>query len=163
MGAKIQAFDIFQTPLSSHYPLPLSQLHSLCRGCHWGCTWSRRPRSSRCTTSRRWTPKRIRDVYIFEKLTIYMWLLIAVRKDTSDTLGYTFSAYYLQYVLNVLKLSVHVKGEAWMCIIVLAKYSSVTTVYCSFIYLLIEDCPIGAEKTVLSTVEVTIMVDLDTK
>ncbi len=22
MGAKIQAFDIFQTPLSSHYPLP---------------------------------------------------------------------------------------------------------------------------------------------
>ncbi len=25
MGAKIQAFDIFQTPLSSHYPLPLSQ------------------------------------------------------------------------------------------------------------------------------------------
>jgi hypothetical protein len=24
MGAKIQAFDIFQTPLSSHYPLPLS-------------------------------------------------------------------------------------------------------------------------------------------
>jgi hypothetical protein len=23
MGAKIQAFDIFQTPLSSHYPLPL--------------------------------------------------------------------------------------------------------------------------------------------
>ncbi len=26
MGAKIQAFDIFQTPLSSHYPLPLSGL-----------------------------------------------------------------------------------------------------------------------------------------
>ncbi len=26
MGAKIQAFDIFQTPLSSHYPLPLIQL-----------------------------------------------------------------------------------------------------------------------------------------
>ncbi len=25
MGAKIQAFDIFQTPLSSHYPLPLSE------------------------------------------------------------------------------------------------------------------------------------------
>ena len=25
MGAKIQAFDIFQTPLSSHYPLPLMQ------------------------------------------------------------------------------------------------------------------------------------------
>jgi hypothetical protein len=24
MGAKIQAFDIFQTPLSSHYPLPLT-------------------------------------------------------------------------------------------------------------------------------------------
>jgi len=24
MGAKIQAFDIFQTPLSSHYPLPLN-------------------------------------------------------------------------------------------------------------------------------------------
>ncbi len=24
MGVKIQAFDIFQTPLSSHYPLPLS-------------------------------------------------------------------------------------------------------------------------------------------
>jgi hypothetical protein len=24
MGAKIQAFDIFQTPLSSQYPLPLS-------------------------------------------------------------------------------------------------------------------------------------------
>jgi hypothetical protein len=23
MGAEIQAFDIFQTPLSSHYPLPL--------------------------------------------------------------------------------------------------------------------------------------------
>jgi hypothetical protein len=23
MGAKIQAIDIFQTPLSSHYPLPL--------------------------------------------------------------------------------------------------------------------------------------------
>jgi hypothetical protein len=23
MGAKIQAFDIFQTPFSSHYPLPL--------------------------------------------------------------------------------------------------------------------------------------------
>jgi hypothetical protein len=26
MGAKIQAFDIFQTPLSSHYPLPLRWL-----------------------------------------------------------------------------------------------------------------------------------------
>jgi hypothetical protein len=26
MGAKIQAFDIFQTPLSSHYPLPLKSL-----------------------------------------------------------------------------------------------------------------------------------------
>ncbi len=26
MGAKIQAFDIFQTPLSSHYPLPLTWL-----------------------------------------------------------------------------------------------------------------------------------------
>ncbi len=25
MGAKIQAFDIFQTPLSSHYPLPLNE------------------------------------------------------------------------------------------------------------------------------------------
>jgi hypothetical protein len=25
MGAKIQAFDIFQTPLSSHYPLPLKR------------------------------------------------------------------------------------------------------------------------------------------
>jgi hypothetical protein len=25
MGAKIQEFDIFQTPLSSHYPLPISQ------------------------------------------------------------------------------------------------------------------------------------------
>ncbi len=24
MGAKIQAFDIFETPLSSHYPLPLN-------------------------------------------------------------------------------------------------------------------------------------------
>ncbi len=24
MGAKIQAFDIFQTPLSSHYQLPLN-------------------------------------------------------------------------------------------------------------------------------------------
>jgi hypothetical protein len=24
MGTKIQAFDIFQTPLSSHYQLPLS-------------------------------------------------------------------------------------------------------------------------------------------
>jgi hypothetical protein len=23
MGAKIQAFEIFQTPFSSHYPLPL--------------------------------------------------------------------------------------------------------------------------------------------
>ncbi len=33
MGAKIQAFDIFQTPLSSHYPQPLSdedvKLHAL--------------------------------------------------------------------------------------------------------------------------------------
>ncbi len=27
MGAKIQAFDIFQTPLSSHYPLPLSTVN----------------------------------------------------------------------------------------------------------------------------------------
>jgi hypothetical protein len=26
MGAKIQAFDIFQTPLSSHYPQPLNKL-----------------------------------------------------------------------------------------------------------------------------------------
>ncbi len=26
MGAKIQAFDIFQTPLSYHYPLPLKGL-----------------------------------------------------------------------------------------------------------------------------------------
>ncbi len=26
MGAKIQAFDIFQAPLSSHYPLPLMQI-----------------------------------------------------------------------------------------------------------------------------------------
>jgi hypothetical protein len=26
MGAKIQAFDIFQTPLSSHYPLPLRKV-----------------------------------------------------------------------------------------------------------------------------------------
>jgi hypothetical protein len=25
MGTKTQAFDIFQTPLSSHYPLPLSE------------------------------------------------------------------------------------------------------------------------------------------
>jgi hypothetical protein len=25
MGAKIQVFDIFQTPLSSHYPLPLNK------------------------------------------------------------------------------------------------------------------------------------------
>jgi hypothetical protein len=25
MGAKTQAFDIFQTPLSSHYPLPLNR------------------------------------------------------------------------------------------------------------------------------------------
>ncbi len=32
MGAKIQAFDIFQTPLSSHYPLPLSRvfLYKIC-------------------------------------------------------------------------------------------------------------------------------------
>jgi hypothetical protein len=28
MGAKIQAFDIFQTPLSSHYPLPLRTFSS---------------------------------------------------------------------------------------------------------------------------------------
>jgi hypothetical protein len=28
MGAKIQAFDIFQTPLSSHYPLPLKYISS---------------------------------------------------------------------------------------------------------------------------------------
>ncbi len=28
MGAKIQAFDIFQTPLNSHYPLPLKPLSS---------------------------------------------------------------------------------------------------------------------------------------
>jgi hypothetical protein len=27
MGAKIQAFDIFQTPLSFHYPLPLSDIN----------------------------------------------------------------------------------------------------------------------------------------
>ncbi len=27
MGAKIQAFDIFQTPLSSHYPLPLNYMY----------------------------------------------------------------------------------------------------------------------------------------
>jgi len=26
MGAEIQAFDIFQTPLSSHYPLPLKDI-----------------------------------------------------------------------------------------------------------------------------------------
>jgi hypothetical protein len=31
MGAKIQAFDIFQTPLSSHYPLPLRKVvYSMC-------------------------------------------------------------------------------------------------------------------------------------
>jgi hypothetical protein len=29
MGAKIQAFDIFQTPLSSHYPLPLRSIAEL--------------------------------------------------------------------------------------------------------------------------------------
>jgi hypothetical protein len=29
MGAKIQAFDIFQTPLSSHYPLPLKENDSI--------------------------------------------------------------------------------------------------------------------------------------
>jgi hypothetical protein len=29
MGAKIQAFDIFQTPLSSHYPLHLKTPHRL--------------------------------------------------------------------------------------------------------------------------------------
>jgi aminopeptidase N len=29
MGAKIQAFDIFQTPLSSHYPLPLRDIYVL--------------------------------------------------------------------------------------------------------------------------------------
>jgi hypothetical protein len=34
MGAKIQAFDIFQTPLSSHYPLPLKS-HSY----SWKCTF----------------------------------------------------------------------------------------------------------------------------
>jgi hypothetical protein len=28
MGAKIQAFDIFQTPVSSHYPLPLMTMPS---------------------------------------------------------------------------------------------------------------------------------------
>jgi hypothetical protein len=27
MGAKIQAFDIFQTPLGPHYPLPLSYIY----------------------------------------------------------------------------------------------------------------------------------------
>jgi hypothetical protein len=32
MGAKIQAFDIFQTPLSSHYPLPLSQVREFFKG-----------------------------------------------------------------------------------------------------------------------------------
>ncbi len=29
MGAKIQAFDIFQTPHSSHYPLPLKEKNAL--------------------------------------------------------------------------------------------------------------------------------------
>jgi hypothetical protein len=29
MGAKIQTFDIFQTPISSHYPLPLRGQKSL--------------------------------------------------------------------------------------------------------------------------------------
>jgi hypothetical protein len=29
MGVKIQAFDIFQTPLSSHYPLPLINVFML--------------------------------------------------------------------------------------------------------------------------------------
>jgi hypothetical protein len=29
MGAKIQAFDIFQTPPISHYPLPSSQVPKL--------------------------------------------------------------------------------------------------------------------------------------
>jgi hypothetical protein len=36
MGAKIQAFDIFQTPLSSHYPLPL-RLSCLALPPAWGC------------------------------------------------------------------------------------------------------------------------------
>jgi hypothetical protein len=30
MGAQIQAFDIFQTHLSSHYPLPLSRKSRIC-------------------------------------------------------------------------------------------------------------------------------------
>jgi hypothetical protein len=29
MGAKIQAFDIFQTPLSSHYQLPVFHLAAI--------------------------------------------------------------------------------------------------------------------------------------
>jgi hypothetical protein len=41
MGAKIQAFDIFQTPLSSHYPLPLKWLSGKIRLTwdlrHWIC------------------------------------------------------------------------------------------------------------------------------
>jgi hypothetical protein len=36
MGAKIQAFDIFQTPLSSHYPLPLKkEILNLARPGFW--------------------------------------------------------------------------------------------------------------------------------
>ncbi len=36
MGAKIQAFDIFQTLLSSHYPLPLiSKKAMLCTEQEW--------------------------------------------------------------------------------------------------------------------------------
>ncbi len=33
MGTKIQAFDIFQTPLSSHYPLPLSTHPGMATNC----------------------------------------------------------------------------------------------------------------------------------
>ncbi len=33
MGAKIQAFDIFQTPLSSHFPLPLSSHPGMATNC----------------------------------------------------------------------------------------------------------------------------------
>jgi hypothetical protein len=33
MGAKIQAFDIFQTPLSSHYPLPLKNFADFLNVC----------------------------------------------------------------------------------------------------------------------------------
>ena len=82
MGAKVQAFDIFQTPLSSHYPLPLMydiQHCFICRRflCVGGC-WDRTQGSCDYGIGRRSNHSaihisHIHDYFIYHRCKLYMY------------------------------------------------------------------------------------------